>query len=210
MATTKKTHTTKKASVSKQTTKNKAVKARPLTWRFYVVTVGIFVVSVSTIIVLAFLANSVVTSQNNKARYDRIQAIYSSLNIGDDYIQDRSNVFGDKRPYDWDKSRTYSSEIDYRHADTVSNTVADLDAKIKAAGFEFIDEPYPGSTSVQYHYKSSKGEFIRLSVESKPYSDAWYNAHSMNKEIPQSVYAMDKNAGPSNVVIKVNLDDNNE
>lgn len=214
MATSKKTHTTKKAPVTKKTTarKSKVVKARPLTWRFYVVTIGIFVVAVSAMIVIALLANNVIVGQNEKARLNRINDIYASLELDNkDYTHEQANVFGDKRVYEWDKSRTYSSVISYRHADTVSNTVAELDAKIKAAGFEFIDEPYPGSVYVQYHYKSAKNEYVRLTVESKPYQDAWYNAAVMgNGEVPESVYEMDKNAGPSAVTIKVNLDDNNE
>ncbi len=215
MATSKKTHTTKKVPVTKKSSakSKKVVKARPLTWRFYVVTIGIFLVSVTAVVVLAYMANNVFISQNNQARLNRIENIYASLDLDEkQYTHQNANVFGDKRVYEWDAGRTYSSQIDYRHADTVSNTVAELDAKIKAAGFEFIDEPYPGSVYVQYHYKSSKGEYIRLTVESKPYQDAWYNAASMNekREVPESVYAMDKNAGPSNVTIKVNLDDNNE
>lgn len=212
MATSKKTHTTKKAPVTKKTSakKSKVIKARPLTWRFYVVTIGIFLVAVTTIVVLAFLANNVIISQNNKARLDRINDVYASLNIDENYTPTYTNVFGDKRVYEWDDSRSYSSQIDYLHRDTVSNTVAELDAKVKAAGFEFIDEPYAGSPAVQYHYKSAKGEYIRLTVESKPYKDAVFNAHSMTTEIPDSVYAMDKNAGPAAVTIKVNLDDNNE
>jgi len=215
MATSKKTHTTKKAPVTKKssTKSSKVIKARPLTWRFYVVTIGIFLVAVATVVVLAYIANNVVVSQENKTRLDRINGIYASLELDNkEYTHQNADVFGGKRVHEADASRTYSSKIDYRHADTVSNTVAELDAKIKAAGFEFIEEPYPGSDYVQYHYKSAKGEYIHLTVQSKPYQDALYNAEVMNsdKEVPESVYAMDKNAGPSNVTIKVNLDDNNE
>jgi len=218
MATTKKTPITKKTPVKKNTTVSKAKaapkKAPRLTWRFYAVTIGIFLVAVTTVVVVAYLAAGVVAKQNNQARLDRINTIYASLNIGDEYTVTRSNVFGDKRPYEWGgdagKGRTYSSEIDYLRGDSVSNTVADLDGKIKAAGFTFVDEPYPGSTNVQYHYKSKDGEYIRLTVSSKQYNDAWRNASAMKQEVPESVYAMDKNAGPSEVVLKVNLDDNNE
>jgi hypothetical protein len=213
MATSKKTHTTKKVSASKKTAVKKSAsvpKARPVTWRFYAVAIGIFLIAVTSVIVSAYFLNSVSVGNANKTRLDRIENIYSSLSIGDAYTQTFSNVFGDKRLYSWDKGRTLSSEVEYIHSDTVSNTVADLDAKIKAAGFEFVDEPYPGSTSVQYHYKSAKGEYVRLSVSSKPYNDAWYNAYAMEDEVPDSVSAMDKNAGPSEVTIKVNLDDNNE
>ena len=181
-----------------------------MTWRFYVVSIGIFLVAVTSVVVIAYLANNIVTASTNQARLNRINAIYASINVGDSYTPTNTNVFGDKRVYSWDKSRTYSSEIDYVHADTVSNTVADLDAKIKAAGFTFFEEPYPGGAFVEYHYKSAKGEYVRLNVSSKPYNDALSNAAMMSKDIPASAFAMDKNAGPSKVILKVNLDDNNE
>ena len=138
MATTKKKPTTKKSSVTKKATiKNtqSPKRARPLTWRFYVVSIGIFLVAVATVLVLAYLTAGIVARQNNQDRLDRISSIYTSLNIDDTYTPTKTNVFGDKRVYDWDAGRTYSSEIDYVHADTVNNTVADLDTKIKAAGF---------------------------------------------------------------------------
>lgn len=217
MATSKKTHTTRKTTAKKTPAKSasakksrKAGKARPLTWRFYVVTVGIFVIAVSTVVVISLLAASTIAKNTNKARLDRINTIYASLNVGNEYTPTYTNVFGDKRPYDYDKSRSASSQIDYVHGDTVNNTVAELDKKIKAAGFTFIDEPYPGGVGVQYHYKSAKNEYLRLTVESKPYHDAFYNAYAMDGKVPASVFAMDKNAGPSEVTIKVNLDDNNE
>jgi len=208
MATTKKTHPPKKAPVTVKS--KKKAKAAPQTWRFYVVSVGIFLVAVATVIVIGLLTSSYIVNNMQKARLDRINGIYTSLHIDDTYTLQKMNVFGDKRVYDWDKSRSYSSEVDYLHGDTVSNTVAQLDAKIKAAGFMFVDEPYPGSVQVQYHYKSADGEYIRLTVSSKPYDDAWQYAISMGKEPSDSIFSMDKNAGPASVVIKVNLDDNNE
>ncbi|HWT39744.1 MAG TPA: hypothetical protein VN081_00490, partial [Dongiaceae bacterium] len=156
-----------------------------------------------------FINNSVV-AQTNQTRLNRIQAIYSSLNLDDSYQVTSTNVFGDKRPYSYDKSRTSSSEIDYLHGDTVSNTATALDTKIKAAGFSFIGEPYPGSKETQYHYKSDNGEYIRLTVESKPYADALQNAYAMKQQPTDVLDNMDTNAGPSKVIVKVNLDDNNE
>jgi len=216
MATTKKTHTTKKTPVSKKATsktpKKGAKKAPRLTWRFYVVTIGIFVVAVATVIVIGYLSANAIAKQTAQDRLTRINDVYASLNLDTEkYPVEKSNVFGDKRVYDWDKSRTFASEIDYVHADTVSNTVADLDAKIKAAGFTFIDEPYPGAVSVQYHYKSADGKYVRLTVYSKPYQDALRNNLIMDGDKAlDSVKTMDKNAGPAYVIIKVNLDDNNE
>lgn len=213
MATTKKTHTTKKVTPTKKKMVKKAsakVRARPLTWRFYVVTIGIFFVAVATVVVVAYLTAHIVDRQNSQARLDRIEGIYASLNLDDTYIPQSTAIFGDKRVYDWDKSRTQSSKIEYLHGDTVSNTVAALDAKIKAAGFTFFDEPYPTQGSTQYHYKSSKGEYIRLTVTSKPYWDANLNASVMKDDSGKGLEGLDTNAGPSVVTVKVNLDDNNE
>lgn len=205
MATVKKKNTSR----SPRTTKGKA-KARPLTWRFYVVAIGIFTIAVATVIVISLLTASIVSRVNTQARLDRITSVYAAINVGDDYMQTSSRVFGDKRPYSWDAGRTESSVIEFVRADTVSNTVADLDAKIKAAGFTMVGEPYPGSVFVQYHYKNADGVFVRMTVGSKPYEDATFNAYKMQGSIPDSVFELDKNAGPANVTLKVNLDDNNE
>lgn len=213
MATTKKKPITKKTSVTKKATVKNArgPKRLPkLTWRFYAVTIGIFLIAVTTVVVLGYITAGVVAKQTTAERLDRINGIYASLDLGEDYKVEDRIVFGDKRVYNWDKNRSYSSEINYVHGDTVSNTVAEVDAKVKAAGFTFIDEPYPNTKQTQYHYKSAKGEYIRLTVESKPYRDAFINASAMNQENSSAVQAMDTNAGPAYVTIKVNLDDNNE
>ena len=167
-------------------------------------------IAVGAVVVISLYTAKAFSLQTNQARLNRINSIYQSLQLGDAYTVTHANVFGDKRVYSWDKGRTYSSEMDYLHGDTVSNTVAELDTKIKAAGFAFIDEPYPGSKQVQYHYESNKGEYIRLTVSSKPYDDAFRSAMVMNQSTSDAVKSLDANAGPSNVVIKVNLNDNNE
>jgi hypothetical protein len=210
MATTKKTSTPKKSS--KITVKKNAKNSpRAWSWRFSILTVGIYAIVVSTLIVGAFATANYIHTQQDNTRLDRIKAIYASIDVPDSYQVERYNVFGDKRPYEWDAGRTYSSEISYAHGDTVSNTFADLDKRIKDAGFTFVDEPYPGSVSKQYHYKSDKGEYVRMTVSSKPYDDAWRNYALLKQTMPDDVLdAFDTNAGPSNVTIKVNLDDNNE
>ena len=206
MATTKKKTTPKKLS----TTKNAKNAARPWTMRFSILTVGIYAIAVATIVLASFFVANTVIDQKNDARLGRIQDVYSSLKLDDSYRIEHANVFGDKRVYENDKSRTYSSKVEYIHGDTVSNTVAKLDEKIKAAGFTFINEPHASSLFTQYHYKSADGEYLRMSVSSKPYDDATENAYVMNKDTTSIIESLDKNAGPSNVVIKVNLDDNNE
>lgn len=161
-------------------------------------------------LVVALTLTYIIPKMQNQARYARINEIYASLKIDDQtYLLKDSKVFGEKRLYDWDNSRSFSSAKYYTRGANVDVTAKDLDQKIKDAGFVFFDEPYPGSMQIQYHYKSDKGEYIRLSVSSKLRDDAFFNAHWMNKDL-NATYEIDGNAGPSNVTIKVNLDDNNE
>lgn len=204
---------TKKSQPTKKKSSKAVAQARPLTWKFYVTTIGIFAVAVATVIVISMLAANYIHNQQVAERRDRIQSIYSSLAIDKEKYQlEHTNVFGDKRAYDWDKNRSYSSEKNYIHGDTVTNTFNELDGKIRAAGFVFVDEPYPGSVQKQFHYKSEKGEFIRLSVSSKQYDDAIRNAAVMGQDIVTVIdrFQDGTDAGPANVTIKVNLDDNNE
>lgn len=204
--TKKKTSSVKKASTSK---KASAKKAAPLTWRFYAVAIGIFTISVTAMVVIALFTATIVERNTNQERLSQIKDIYSSLELGDAYQTEKVDIFGDKRAYGDDKSSTESSTIEYLHGDSVSNTVADLDTKIKAAGFVFIGEPYPTAKETHYHYKSADNEYIRLIVGSKPYLDAMRNSLAMGQELSEQVKAMDLNAGPARVLIKVNLDDNN-
>lgn len=178
--------------------------------RLALVSTGIFTLAVSTVVVFALFATQIIVTQTNKSRLNRIENIYSNLEVGEEYQLEGQNVFGQKRVYDWDKGRTYSSVKYYLRGASVSETVADLDAKIKAAGFSFTGEPYPGAVDVQYHYKSENNEYIRLTVASKMYRDAIRNAAIMKQEITDEIFSMDKNVGPAIVTIKVNLDDNNE
>lgn len=179
-----------------------------------------FIIVAIGIILLAFVSgvagyhlNTWLTNQSagpNNERLSRITNIYRSLALGDDYRFESSDIFGDKRVYEWDKSRTYSSSQTYQRGATVSETVADLRQKIEAAGFTYFEEPYPGSAYVQLHFKSAKAEYLRLTVSSKPRDDAIRSSVIMQKDISSEAIELDKNTGPSNIVIKVNLDDNNE
>lgn len=148
---------------------------------------------------------------NNGIRKNRILSIYSSLNLNSEkYIITSESIFGDKRVYNWDSSRSFSSVRKYVRGANVDVTVKELKAAIANAGFVFFEEPLPGSTSVQLHYKSQKNEYIRMSVSSKLRDDAFYNELHMGVTISPETLAINPNAGPSNVTIKVNLDDNNE
>lgn len=173
----------------------------------------VWLIALLALVVLGWWGISALQKANVQSRLERIEAIYASLNLDPDaYAVTSYDVFGDKRPYDYDKSRSKASAVEYVHADAVGATVAELDEKIKSAGFAYLEEPYPGSAIKQYHYKSDKNEYVRLTVVSKPYWDAIRNDAILNKSFGELVTpdSFDTNMAPSNVTIKVNLDDNNE
>lgn len=201
----------KRQSQAKKTSRSTKTKGDSLKKRI-LLGIGLLIIVLATVASMAAYAKHRSVADLNQQRYDRIVAIYNSLKLGDDYEVTSVNVFGDKRVYEWDSGRTQSSIMTYVYPATVSDTLADLNLKVTAAGFTYFDEPYPGTPiSRQFHYKSEKGEYIRVTVSSKVYDDAFQNARIINEaSIIDAVAGVDTNAAPSNVTIKVNLDDNNE
>jgi len=201
--------------VKKQTATKKSVKPVYVKNSAYLAIVAgiVLLVAIFGIVIYAAVQNTdqkvqdqIVLEQTNADRKARIEAIYAKLKLNADYTLQKSDVFGDKRVYDWDNQRSYSSSKTYEHNAPVDKTVAETRKAIEAAGFSFIDEPYPGSTSTQFHFKSADKEYIRLTVSSKSYDEA-----TQGKDLSlEERNKLDPNAAPSTVLIKVNLDDNNE
>jgi len=160
--------------------------------------------------VLVYQASAFLTNHTNKAREARIVEIFDSIKIPEETFFQESSIFGDKRPYEFDKSRSTSSYKRFVVAAPVDETFSNFDQLIRNAGYTYFEEPYPGSTFKQYHYKSDKGEFVRLTVSSKLRDDAGSSDILMKGDLSDDYFKIDPNAGPSRVTIKVNLDDNNE
>jgi hypothetical protein len=144
-------------------------------------------------------------ARSNNDRLERIQSVYTTINLDDSYRIAKSDLFGDKRVYTWDPSRTYSSSMEYGHNDTQANTFADLKTKIEKAGYHFTGQVYDGIAK-QYHFKSDNNEYVRVQVLPHAYKDA------MTYGVPtlEQLTTSDITASPVYVTIKVNLDDNNE
>jgi hypothetical protein len=153
---------------------------------------------------------TIIPKVTNDMRFNRINEIYSSINLPENTYFNREDIFADKRPYEYDTSRTMASSKSFVVARTVTDTAKIIDASIKDAGYTFFEESYPGSTSKEYHYKTKRGEYIRLNVSSKLRDDAASNEQLMSGGFSASFYKIDPNAGPASVTLKVNLDDNNE
>ena len=188
--------TTKSKKLNKLIAKNKKK----------IIKITLIAVGVIVVVVACFYA---ATAVNNNIRKDRIISIFNSLKIDDQkYTINYESIFGEKRIYEWDSGRSYSSERTYIRGANVDTTVAELKQAIAKTDFKFYEEPYPGSTDFMYIYKSPKNEYLRVSVESKTRQDDFFNRHNMG--LPTEDVTTSPNAGPSNVTIKVNLDDNNE
>lgn len=159
--------------------------------------------------IFIFLFTVVLPTTLNNIRKDRIISIYKSLNLDNQkYLIQSESVFGDKRIYEWDSGRSYSSQVDYVRSADVKTTVAELKSAIAKTDFTFYQEPYPGSVDFMYIYKSPKNEYLRVSVSSKTRNDEFFNKFRMG--ISTDNITTDPNTGPASVTIKVNLDDNNE
>ena len=173
---------------------------------------GLFIYALIVFVTFIFLSLSTyalvnaVKSQQNHARVDRIHEIYNSLNLDKSYRLASENIFGDKRVYDWDKSRTFASSQEYGRDATVDETFADLEKRATDAGFESVGTEYENSTAEQHHYKSEAGEYIRISVMNR----AWHDSLLYGTQLPDSDELNRRDLAPVYVTIKVNLDDNNE
>ena len=154
-----------------------------------------------------YLIDRLIAAKEVAQRRDEITSIYTSFNLdGEKYRAAKTDIFGDKRTYEWDSGRTYSSSVEYGYNDTPENTRAALKAQIEKAGFIFTNTVYEGSVSPQDHYKNSENQYVRVSVTPK----AWQDAITYGTPKIDELSGLDKNAAPTYVVIKVNLDDNNE
>lgn len=167
------------------------------------------------LVVIAFLIGLVLTlviipKVLNDTRLNRINEIYASIPLPENRYFIEENVFGDKRPYPHAPEASSASMKTFVVAKTVNETMDELDKAVQGAGYTKFNEAYPGSTSKEYHYKTDRGEFIRLNVTSKLRGDAASNELLMNGEFSEAFFTIDPNAGPSRVTLKVNLDDNNE
>lgn len=173
------------------------------------ITLGVGFVIIAVLIGLV-LSLIVIPKVVNDTRLARINEIYASIPLPENTYFNDDTIFGDKRPYGYAPGRTFASGKSFVVAKTVNETTSELDATIRAAGYTFFEDAYPGSTSKEYHYKTDRGEYIRLNVSSKLRGDAASNEMLMNGKFSEDFFKIDPNVGPSRVTLKVNLDDNNE
>jgi len=195
--------------MTKQTKKSQKTQQKTKKHLFF--GIGIIVLAILVVVsVLIYFAGLSIKSGGESERKQRIEAIYASIPVPEQAYFYEEDIFGDKRPYEHDAGRSTSSFKRFVLAKNVDETFAYFDTLIKDAGYKFHEDPYPGSVQLQRHYKSDKGEYIRLSVSSKLRDDAASSEILMKGEFSEDFFKIDPNAGPSRVTIKVNLDDNNE
>lgn len=163
-------------------------------------------ITFATVSMSIYLLERMATARYEQGRLDQIHSIYTDLQLGDSYHVAKSDVFGDKRKHSDNKKLTYASSVEYGHNDTVANTLADVTKQITAAGFTKVATEYEGSVAEQTVFKNNDGEYLRLNVKTKAAQDmAIYGVPTQ-----EEWQTADKNAAPSYVTIKVNLDGNSE
>lgn len=188
--------------MTKQTSQSKKNRKYLSKEKLALVSAIVFIIVSLTAVTMRFAIPTAV----NEARKNRIAAMYEKIDLGSDYLVQSQDIFGEKRPYEWDKSRSYSSSKELVRGKNVDETVKDLQEHVTKAGFTLIDHPYP----YQWQYKSDDAVYVRFNVLSKPRMEYIQNQSLMGKDVGSASNQIDSNTGPSLVTLKVNLDDNNE
>ncbi len=168
----------------------------------YVVLVFVFF---ALIAMSAYLIERLAVSKNNNHRYQQITTIYTSLRLDNSYRPVKTNVFGDKRAYNYDKGRTESSSVEYGRNATSEETLKDITSRARAAGFSEAGSAYEGSIAPQYYFKNDAGNYLRVTIEPKAAHDA-----AVYGTEPSVLTPEERAQAPVYVTVKVNLDDNNE
>jgi len=97
-----------------------------------------------------------------------------------------------------------AAHCSFVYSATVSETADKIKSTMKDAGWTFKRDAYPDSASPELHFKNDKGNFLIVSLSSKPRDDAFYNANAMNQDITEAA-DMDMDAGPTEVIVALNL-----
>jgi hypothetical protein len=177
----------------------------PITPKHVLFSIAIAVVVAGSIYLLTTYAGKVFYEQ---PRAVRVHEIYHSLNLPKTYIYQSGQIAGEERFYNQDGTRSWSSYQYYYRGASLSQTVTELDLAITKAGFTFFEQPRKEAPEVQRHYKNDRGEYVRITAYSKPRAEYYQNTHIMGESTTKNT--IDPDTGPIVVIIKVNLDTNNE
>jgi hypothetical protein len=171
--------------------------------------VGLSIVVVAALLGLIF-ALIVIPRTIDSARLHRINEIYSSIKMPAIVYNETDMIFGDRRISDLARNLTTPSYKTFVISDTVTGAFNTMNQAIIDTGAVAIKNSNPDSVAKQADYKTTKGEYIQLVVQSKLRLDAFQNAIWMNDKISSAFANIDPNSGPALVTLSVNLDDNNE
>lgn len=193
----------KSSSKAKQPFKLTQIQAHAEHQRRHRITMGIGIVIIAVLLALV-LVLVIVPHVRDSMRLHRINQIYSSISTPSLVYDEQDDIFGDKRLAG---EASIPSSKSFVVGQTVDDAFVSFDEAIRTAGYEKVSDF--STTSRQGTYKTDKGEYVYLNVESKTRLDAFQNQIWM-KDTSGSFNTIDPNAGPARVTISVNLDDNNE
>ncbi|HEY8886416.1 MAG TPA: hypothetical protein VIM31_02885 [Candidatus Microsaccharimonas sp.] len=170
--------------------------------------VGLSIVVVAVLLGLIF-SFIIIPKVINDTRLNRINHIFSSIQGPALVYDETDHIFGDKRLYEWDASRSYASSKTLVVGKTVTDAFDLFDKAIVAAGYTPVQDAHPNSVVKERTYKTPRGEYVYLDAVSKLRTDAFQNQVWMGST-ENNFRNIDPNAGPASVTLRVNLDDNNE
>jgi hypothetical protein len=193
--------------MAKQTTPPVSPKAKILPRQLFIA-VGLALIVAGSIYVFASYA---VKLFYEAPRAARVHEVYESLKLPDDYIYQTGAIAGERRLYNQDGTRSWSSHQVYLRGASLGDTVSELNTHITEAGFKQIRQSEKTAAVAERNYVNDKQEYLRFKAESKLRLEYYQNAHLMGLDTATiEKNAIDPNTGPIRVTIKVNLDDNNE
>jgi hypothetical protein len=161
----------------------------------------------ATAIVVTIVCLLVLPIVNNNIRKDRIISIMNSLKFDSQKCYFHGEYLrGQSMTLNWvvNKNTVYSRN--YACNAKVGATVVYVKKLATSAGLIYVGDPYPGGFVHTIDYRTTKYEYLRISISSKLRDDAFYNRSNMG--ISTSTPDLDGmvNSGPTNVMIDVNLD----
>lgn len=168
------------------------------------------IIIISSILIVALITISclyIVPAINSNIRKNRIITIMNSIKIDDQKCYFRGEYLrGKVMSLDTTVSNGTTYTRDYACNMKVDTTVAYIKSLASQAGLIYVNDPYPGSAVPTLDYKTTKNEYIRISMSSKLRDDAFYNRYNMG--ISTSTPDLDEmvNSGPTNVMFLLNLD----
>jgi len=163
--------------------------------------------------ILVFTIAGALVAMPSAMRFKHRKEIFSQLDLGNkgfSYTADdndtsavnKNNCKISSRPDD--KSVTYCL---FTYPASVSQTADKIKSIAKDSGWKFVrNSSKEDSAALTFVFKNSRGNYLTISLTSRPRDEALINASIMGRsDLHTEALNMDINAAPTNVIVSLNL-----